>query len=160
MVQTAILDITARKHAEEVRRVSEAQARLIEAQEEALRVLSTPIIPLGDGILVLPLIGRVTQERASRILSTLAEGVVAQSARVAIVDVTGVPEADAGVAEALVRVAQAIRLLGAEVVITGIQPPIARTLVELGEGFSRIATRATLRDGIEQASKRRHAPRA
>ncbi len=155
VMMEAFVDVTARVQAEEARRVSEAQARVIEAQEEALRALSTPLIPLGDGVLILPIVGRVTQERADRILSALAEGVAAQSAAVAIVDVTGVPEADAGVARALLRVAQAIRLLGAEVVITGIQPAIARVLVDMGQDLSGMATMATLRDGIGYATRRR-----
>ena len=149
--QIAVVDVTARKQAEEARRQNEAQARLIQAQDETLRALSTPLIPIGEGILVSPLIGRITEDRAAGILETLAAGVVAQGARVAIVDVTGVPEADASVAEALVRVARAIRLLGAEVVITGIQPSIARTLVDLGADLGGLATRATLRDGIRHA---------
>ncbi|MDI1444006.1 PAS domain S-box protein [Polyangium sp. 6x1] len=149
--QIAVVDVTARRHADEVQRQNEAQAKVIEAQEETLRALSTPLIPIGDGILVAPLIGRITGERATGILETIAAGVVAQGARVAIVDVTGVPEADTSVAEALVRVAQAIRLLGAEVVITGIQPSIARTLVEIGADLGSLRTRGTLRDGIKYA---------
>ena len=149
--QIAVVDVTARKHAETVQRQNEAQARLIQAQDETLRALSTPLIPIGEGILVTPLIGRITGDRAAGILETIAAGVVAQGARVAIVDVTGVPEADVSVAEALVRVAQAIRLLGADVVITGIQPSIARTLVDLGADLGSLATRATLRDGITYA---------
>ena len=149
--QTASIDITARKQAEEARRLSETQAQIIEAQEESLRALSTPLIPLGEGILVLPLVGRVTADRADRIVEALSEGVVAQRARVAIVDVTGVPEADASFAEALVLVAKSIRLLGAEVVITGMTPPIARALVTLGADLGRLMTCGTLRDGIAYA---------
>ncbi|MDI1475490.1 PAS domain S-box protein [Polyangium sp. y55x31] len=158
--QIAVVDVTARKHAEEVQRQNEAQARLIEAQEATLRALSTPLIPIGEGILVAPLIGRITGDRAAGILETIAAGVVAQGARVAIVDVTGVPEADTSVVEALVRVAQAIRLLGADVVITGVQPSIARTLVELGADLGSLTTRATLRDGITHALRARPRRRA
>jgi rsbT co-antagonist protein RsbR len=149
--QTATIDITARRQAEEARHLSELQARIIEAQEESLRALSTPLIPLGEGILVLPLIGRVNVDRAEHILETLAQGVVTQRASVAIVDVTGVPEADTFFAEALVRVAKSIRLLGADVIITGMSPSIARTLVSLGADFARLTTCGTLRDGIAHA---------
>ncbi|MDC3958165.1 PAS domain S-box protein [Polyangium jinanense] len=158
--QIAVVDVTARRHADEVQRQNEAQARLIEAQEATLRALSTPLIPIGEGILVAPLIGRITGDRAAGIVETIAAGVVAQGARVAIVDVTGVPEADASVVEALVRVAQAIRLLGAEVVITGIQPSIARTLVDLGADLGSLTTRGTLRDGITHALRARPKRRA
>jgi rsbT co-antagonist protein RsbR len=127
------------------------QAQVIAAQAETLRVLSTPLIPLGDGVVVMPLVGRITEERAAGLVARLAAGVVEQAARAAIVDVTGVPEADAGVAEALVRAARAVRLLGANVVLTGIHPSIARTLVELGVDLGGIATRGTLRDGIHYA---------
>ena len=149
--QTATVDITARRQAEETRRISEAQARIIEAQVEALRALSTPLIPLDEGILVLPLIGRVTADRAEQILETLTAGVVAQRASVAILDVTGVPEGDAEFAEALVLVAKSTRLLGAEVVITGMKPAIARALVALGADLGRLTTCGTLRDGIAHA---------
>jgi rsbT co-antagonist protein RsbR len=149
--QTATVDVTARRQAEEARRLSEAQARIIEAQVEALRALSTPLIPLDEGILVLPLIGRVTEDRAEQILATLAEGVVAQRASVAIIDVTGVPEADTVFAEALVLVAKSVRLLGAEVVITGMNPSIALALVALGADLRRLTTCGTLRDGIAHA---------
>lgn len=155
--QIALVNITARRQAEEARRLSEAQAQIIEAQVEALRALSTPLIPLGEGILVLPLVGRVTEDRAAQILEVLAEGVVAQRARVAILDVTGVPEADVVFAEALVRVAKTIRLLGAEVVITGMMPSLARTFVEIGADLGSLITCATLRDGITHArSPKRH----
>lgn len=150
-VQIALVDVTARKEAEEERRRSEVQAELIRAQDEALRVLSTPLIPLGDGVLVMPLVGRITDERATGIVEALAGGVVEQGARVAIVDVTGVPVAEAGVAAALLRAAQVVRLLGAEVVLTGIQPSMAQTLVELGADLGGIVTRGTLRDGIRHA---------
>ncbi len=155
--QIASVDITARKQAEDARRLSEAQARIIEVQVEALRALSTPLIPLDEGILVLPLIGRVTDDRADQILEVLAEGVQAQRASVAIIDVTGVPEADASFAEALVRIAKSIRLLGAEVVITGVTPPIARALVALGTDLGRLTTCGTLRDGITRARGLRRA---
>ncbi|UQA56176.1 PAS domain S-box protein [Polyangium aurulentum] len=149
--QIALVDVTARKKAEEAERKNAAQAEVIRAQEDMLRALSTPLIPLGEGAIVMPLVGRVTGERAERILEALAEGVVTQQARVAIVDVTGVPEMDAAVADALVRAARAIRLLGADVVLTGLGPGAARALVEIGADLGGIATRGTLRDGIVHA---------
>jgi rsbT co-antagonist protein RsbR len=159
-VQVVFVDISQRKRAEEARTLAEAQAQVIRAQEASLLALSTPLIPLGEGAVVMPLVGRITGERAARILETLAAGVVEQGARTAILDVTGVPEADASVAEALVRAAQAIRLLGAEVVLTGIQPAFARTLVELGVHLQGITTRGTLRDGIAHAMGLTSLPRA
>lgn len=153
-VQVIYVDVSGRKEAEEARRRAEAQEQVIRAQEELLLSLSAPLIPLGEGLLVMPLVGRITVERAGRLVEALTQGVAANGARAAILDVTGVPEADNTVVEALARAARAIRLLGAEVVLTGIQPSIARGLVELGLDLGGVATRATLRDGIEHARRR------
>lgn len=150
-VQVLFTDITARKEAEQALLRSQAQAQMIEAQEDLLRALSAPLIPLGDGVVAMPLVGRITPDRASRIVEALAQGVVDQAAQAVILDVTGVPEADAGVAAALGRAALALRLLGAEVVLTGIQPAMARALVEIGVDLPEVTTRGTLRDGIAHA---------
>lgn len=154
-VQVIYVDVSSRKEAEEARRRAEAQEQVIRAQEELLLSLSAPLIPLGEGILVMPLVGRITVERAGRLVEALTQGVAANGARAAILDVTGVPEADNTVAQALARAAQAIRLLGAEVVLTGIQPAMARAVVEMGLDLGGVATRATLREGIEHARRRR-----
>ncbi|EYF04727.1 PAS domain S-box protein [Chondromyces apiculatus] len=153
--QLALVDVSARLEAEASLRMSEAQAKVIETQEETLRALSTPLIPLGDGVIALPLIGRITGDRGKRIVEELSAGVVEQQASVVIVDVTGVPEADDQVAAALARAAQTIRLLGAEVVLTGMQPALARTFVELGVDLGGMTTRGTLRDGISHALQSR-----
>src|SRR5690606_13742152 len=101
---TALFDITDRMRVV-------AQERTIAAQEELLLTLSAPLVPLDEGVLAMPIVGRVTPERAERLLAALAEGVVEHLARVVLLDVTGVSEADAVVAEAIVRAARAIRLL-------------------------------------------------
>ena len=152
--QVLYTDITEQEQIKEALRRAEVQEQLLRTQEETLRALSAPIIPLGDGVVVIPLIGRITAERADTLLTSLAEGVVAQSARVTIIDVTGVPSVDEGVADALVRTAAAIRLLGARVILTGIQPAMARTLVERGADLGGIVTRGLLREGIAYATRR------
>jgi rsbT co-antagonist protein RsbR len=159
-VQVVFTDITARRNAEEAERRAIAQEQTIRAQEELLRALSAPLIPLDDGVVAMPLVGRVTAERAARILEVLAQGVVEQGAEVAILDVTGVPEADEATVDALVRAARSIRLLGADVVLTGVKPSIARTLLALGADLGGVATRATLREGIRHAALRRAHVRA
>ena len=106
------------------------------------------MVPLGEGVLAVPIVGRVTPERAERLLAALTEGVVERAARVVLLDVTGMPEADAEVAAAIVRAARAIRLLGATVVLSGVRPAMAQTLVELDVDLSGLTTLATLRDGI------------
>jgi rsbT co-antagonist protein RsbR len=153
-IQVLYTDITEQEQIKAALHRAEVQGQLLRTQEETLRALAAPIIPLGEGVVVIPLIGRITAERADTLLTSLAEGVVSQSARVAIIDVTGVPVVDGGVAEALVRTASAIRLLGARVVLTGVQPAMARTLVELGVELGGIVTRGSLREGIAYATRR------
>ncbi len=138
-----------RKRAEEER--SRLQREVIEAQRSLLAELSTPLIPIREEVVVMPLIGAMNAERASQMLDTLLKGVTALGARVAIIDVTGVQEVDTHVANMLARAAQSVRLLGAEVVITGIRAGVAQVLVGLGVDLSAVPTRRNLRDGIEFA---------
>lgn len=130
------------------------QEETIRIQKELLRAISTPLVPLGDGILLMPLVGNVDAARADQIMAVLLDGVVTHSAEIAILDVTGVPSMDAAVAEALIGATKAVGLLGAGVILTGIGPAAARTLVELGIDLSTMATKSTLRDGLATARKR------
>lgn len=145
-------DITERRRAEQER--AELQQRMIEAQQALVRELSTPLIPLAQGVLAMPLIGTIDGLRAQDIMQTLMEGITAQRARIAIIDVTGVRAADGQVANALIQAARAARLLGAEVVLTGIGPEVARSLVEEGIDLGDIATLSTLQSGIAYALRR------
>jgi PAS domain S-box-containing protein len=124
------------------------QEQVIAAQQAALRELSTPIIPLTDDVVVMPLIGTIDSNRAQQVIETLLAGVAASRSKTAILDITGVQVVDTQVANALLRAAQAVKLLGARVVLTGIRPEIAQTLVGLGLDLSGIVTRATLQSGI------------
>jgi rsbT co-antagonist protein RsbR len=128
----------------------EAEA-LIRRQAEELRALSTPLIPINDRVLVMPLIGNLDTERAARILETLLEGVTRRSATAVILDVTGVNVIDTQVADALMRAARALGLVGARVVLTGIRPEVAQTLVMLGADLSSLITCSTLQAGIARA---------
>lgn len=132
----------------ENRRLQEASIRM---QEENLRALSTPLIPIAESVVVMPLIGTVNSARARQVLEKLLEGVVAHRAAVAILDVTGVPVVDAEVANGLIQAAKGVALLGAEVVLTGIRPEMARTLVELGTDLRGLVVRSTLQSGVEHA---------
>lgn len=147
-------DITERKAAEEALRRSIAQEETIRAQESALRELSTPIIPLTDTVMVMPLVGALDSQRAQQVLETLLEGVAAQRAHVVILDITGVPVVDTQVANALLRAAQAVKLLGAQIILTGIRPEVAQTLVGLGVDMTGITTLSTLQNGIMLAMGR------
>ncbi|WP_437971330.1 PAS domain-containing protein [Sorangium sp. So ce260] len=150
------IDITARKEAErEQARLREA---VIQSQARLLAELSTPLIPLSDGVLAMPLVGSLDRARAERVVDTLLRGIGASGARIAILDITGVPTVDAQVAEALLKTARGVQLLGAEVVLTGIRPEVAQILVELDAALTGIVTRGTLQDGIRYASQR--TPRA
>jgi PAS domain S-box-containing protein len=144
-----IEDVTEEIRAEETLRASQEQ--LIMAQQAALRELSTPLIPLDDGVVAMPLIGAIDSTRAQQVIETLLEGVSGHHARVAILDITGVSVVDTQVANALIRAAQAVKLLGARVVLTGIRPEVAQTLVGLGVDLNGIVTRSSLQAGIQYA---------
>jgi anti-anti-sigma factor len=122
---------------------------IINAQASTLAELSTPLIPLTSTVLVLPLVGAVDSNRAQQILETLLEGVQHHNAHTAIIDITGLPIIDTHVAGALINAAQAVRLLGAEVIITGIRPEVAQTLVSIGIDLSSIITYGALQHAIE-----------
>lgn len=142
----------------ELRAVQEEQVRM---QEEALRAqaaiiaeLSTPLIPINDQVVLMPLIGQLDSQRAQRVLDTLLNGVAAHDASIAILDITGLPIVDTSVANILIQAAQAVRLLGTDVVITGIRPEVAQTLVGLGVDLKDIITRGTLQSGVTYAIER------
>lgn len=127
------------------------QNQLIEAQRAAIRELSTPLIPISDHIVVMPIIGTIDSGRAQQIMETLLEGIARHHSDVAILDITGVQVVDTQVANALIRAAQAVKLLGARVILTGIRPQIAQTLVQLGVDLRGITTHSTLQAGIAAA---------
>jgi anti-anti-sigma factor len=145
-------DISSVKQAEEER--IQMQAEIIASQQAALNELSTPLIPITANVVVLPLIGAVDSRRAQLVMETLLEGVAERNATTAIIDITGVSVVDTQVANALIQAAQAVRLLGARVVLTGIRPEVAQTLVGLGVDLSVIDTRASLQDGIAAVLRR------
>jgi rsbT co-antagonist protein RsbR len=151
--QAVLTNVTEQLAAERAAQAAAAQAETIRLQREMLRAISTPLVPLGDGVLLMPLVGSVDQARAEQMMSTLLDGVVTHAAEVAILDVTGVPSVDASVAEALASVTKAVGLLGARVVLTGLGPSAARALVELNLELGGITTKGTLRDGIAAARK-------
>jgi rsbT co-antagonist protein RsbR len=149
VIASIVRDITFQQRAEQER--LDLQEQVIAAQQAALRELSTPLIPLADGLVAMPLIGSIDSGRAQQILDELLYGVASNHAATAIIDITGVPVVDTQVAGALVRAAQAVELLGARVVLTGIRPEVAQTLVGIGVNLGSIITRSTLRDGITYA---------
>jgi rsbT co-antagonist protein RsbR len=119
--------------------------------QAAIRELSTPVIRVHQRILLLPLVGTVDSHRAEQIMETLLTRVVEEQARAVIVDIAGVPLVDTMVADHLLKTTEAVRLLGAETILTGISAQIARTIVHLGVDISAMHTRSRLADGIELA---------
>lgn len=153
LARAAIIRDTTEQTLAEQERI-ELQEQVILAQQAALRELSTPLIPLTDDLVVMPLIGSIDSNRAQQIIETLLEGASRLQSGTTIIDITGVSVVDTQVANALLRAAQAVRLLGARVVITGIRPEVAQTLVGLGVDLSSITTHSTLQSGIAYAMRR------
>lgn len=135
---------------DEVRAADElrAQLELIEAQRATIRRLAIPIVPVGEGALCVPLVGEIDRERAQALLEDLLDRIVKDGARRALIDLTGVEGADAQTIAHLMKVARAARLLGAEVVLTGLQPAVARALVEAGLDLGGVSARATLQEAL------------
>ncbi|WP_437669874.1 PAS domain-containing protein [Sorangium sp. So ce131] len=144
-----VTNITALRHAEAER--AALQEKIIAAQQAALRELSTPLIPIADRVVAMPLVGTIDSARADQITETLLSGISNQGAHTAILDVTGVRAVDAHVADALTRTARAAQLLGTRVVLTGVRPEVAQTLVTLGVDLSGITPLSTLQSGIAHA---------
>jgi rsbT co-antagonist protein RsbR len=152
-VLTIVRDVTEQKRAEEALRQNADQQQIIRLQAAALRDLATPLIPISGQVVAMPLVGAMDTQRAQQVIEVLLRGVEASRARIAILDITGVPIVDTQVANALVAAAQAVRLLGAQVILTGIRPEVAQTLVGLGIDLASLVTRATLQDGIAYAMR-------
>jgi len=127
--------------------------RVIRAQQEAIRELSTPVLPVRERLLILPVIGTVDPLRARQLTEQLLRGIRTNRARVVVMDITGVPAMDATVANHLVLTVEAARLLGATVIVTGLSPELAQTLVNIGVDLSKMDTVGDLQGGIEEAER-------
>jgi PAS domain S-box-containing protein len=148
-----VIDVSERQRAAQEQ--TRLQEEVIRMQAATLAELSTPLIPLNDQIVVMPLVGGLDTHRVQQVLDTLLSGVQNSRAQVAIIDITGVPVVDTQVANTLLQAAQAVKLLGARVVLTGIRPEVAQTLVGLGVNLGHIVTRGTLQSGISYATQQR-----
>lgn len=127
---------------------------VISRQQRDILELSTPVVKLWDGIVALPLIGALDSERTQVVMESLLEQIVANSAAIAIIDITGVPTVDTLVAQHLLKAVAAARLMGAECIISGIRPQIAQTMVHLGVELEEVVTKASLADAFAVALKR------
>ncbi|HSB60481.1 MAG TPA: STAS domain-containing protein, partial [Vicinamibacteria bacterium] len=127
--------------------------RIIRQQQEAIRELSTPVLQVRDRLLILPIIGVIDPQRARQLTEQLLRGIRANRAKVVVVDITGVPAVDATVANHLVQTVDASRLMGANVIVTGLSSEIAQTLVTIGVDLGKINAVGDLQGGIEEAER-------
>jgi DNA-binding LacI/PurR family transcriptional regulator/anti-anti-sigma regulatory factor len=127
---------------------AQLQQEVIEAQQRVIQELSTPVIPVWEGVIIMPLIGSIDSLRARAITRALLAGINQHHARVVILDVTGVPIVDSGVAGHLNKTIQAARLKGTQTIVTGISEAVAETIVELGIDWSDVSTMVDLQTGL------------
>ena len=146
-------EIGERKKSEEER--ARLQQEVITAQKQAIQELATPIIPIMEGIIVMPLIGHIDSQRASDTMRTLLAGISQHRANLVILDITGVPFMDTGIANHLNKTIQAARLKGTQVMVTGMSDVVAETIVDLGIDWSSIETLRDLQSGFKQALRLR-----
>jgi rsbT co-antagonist protein RsbR len=127
--------------------------RVIRDQQEAIRELSTPVLQVRERLLILPIIGILDAQRARQLTEQLLKAIRAHRAKVVVIDITGVPDVDEGVANSLVQTVDASKLMGASVIITGLSSEIAETLVTIGVDLSKMDTVGDLQEGIEEAER-------
>ncbi|MEX0618144.1 MAG: STAS domain-containing protein [Pseudohongiellaceae bacterium] len=127
--------------------------RVIRQQQEAIRELSTPVLPVRERLLILPIIGLIDPQRARQLTEQVLHGIRVNRAKVVVMDLTGVPSVDAAVANHLVQTVEASRLVGAEVIVTGLSPELSQTLVTISVDLGKMFTVGDLQGGIEEAEK-------
>ncbi len=127
--------------------------RIIRQQQEAIRELSTPVLQVRERLLILPIIGLIDPQRARQLTEQLLHGIRGTRAKVVVMDITGVPSIDANVANYLVQTVDAARLMGATVIVTGLSPEIAQTLVVIGVDLTKMDTVGDLQGGMEKAER-------
>ncbi|PPU00793.1 STAS domain-containing protein [Xanthomonas arboricola] len=127
---------------------------IIVRQQEEMLELSTPVVKLWDGVLALPMIGTLDSQRTQVVMESLLQRIVDTGSEIAIIDITGVPTVDTLVAQHLLKTVTAIRLMGADAIISGVRPQIAQTIVHLGLDLQGIVTKANLSDALALALKR------
>src|SRR5262245_61296533 len=137
-----------------IKTFQKAREEVINRQQREMLELSTPVVKLWEGILALPMIGTLDSSRTQVVMETLLQKVVDTGAQIAILDITGVPTVDTLVAQHLLKTVTALRLMGAECIISGVRPQIAQTIVHLGVDLQGVTTKANLADALALALKR------
>jgi PAS domain S-box-containing protein len=143
-------DMTERKQAEEALAQKAASEALSRRAQEILDI-STPVVQVWEGIILAPIIGTLDSQRTQQLTEKILDGIVETRSTVALVDITGVPAVDTQTARHLIESISAVRLLGADVILTGIRPAIAQTLVHLGIDLAGVTTRSSLAAGLRAA---------
>ncbi|WP_070885345.1 STAS domain-containing protein [Pseudomonas sp. D1-3] len=137
-----------------IRTFQKSREAVIKRQQEELLELSTPVVKLWDGVLALPMIGTLDSQRTQVVMESLLQRIVDTGAEIAIIDITGVPTVDTLVAQHLLKTVTAIRLMGADCIISGVRPQIAQTIVHLGLDLQGVVTKANLADALKLALSR------
>ncbi|MBX3208861.1 MAG: STAS domain-containing protein [Labilithrix sp.] len=127
----------------------EEKLAMIEVQRAAIRELSTPIIEVWEGVLCLPVVGVLDTTRSAEMTEALLSAIVSKKAECAIIDITGIQVMDTGTADHFLRMARAVRLLGANCLLTGINPAIAQTIIHMGVDLSGVITHRTMRNALQ-----------
>ncbi|MBY0547265.1 MAG: STAS domain-containing protein [Candidatus Obscuribacterales bacterium] len=127
--------------------------RTIRLQTDAIKELATPVLQVRPGLLISPIVGMIDTQRARQLTEAILHSIRAQRAKVVVIDITGVPIVDSKVANHLVQTVEAARLMGTVVILTGISPEIAQTLVVLGVNLSSVRTVGDLQEGFEEAER-------
>ncbi|MFJ5297909.1 STAS domain-containing protein [Pseudomonas sp. NPDC088368] len=137
-----------------IRTYQKSRESVIKRQQEELLELSTPVVKLWDGVLALPMIGTLDSQRTQVVMESLLQRIVDTGSEIAIIDITGVPTVDTLVAQHLLKTVTAIRLMGADCIISGVRPQIAQTIVHLGLDLQGVVTKANLADALALALRR------
>jgi rsbT co-antagonist protein RsbR len=122
----------------------------IEAQEAAIAELQTPIMEVWDGVLCMPIVGIVDSVRTADMARTLLQMIVQTKARLALIDITGIQVMDTRAVDHFLRMARAVRLLGARAVLSGVHPNVSQTIVHMGLDLRGIETHRSMRDALRQ----------
>jgi len=137
-----------------IRTYQKNREAVIKRQQEELLELSTPVVKLWEGVLALPLIGTLDSQRSQTVMESLLQRIVDTGSEIAIIDITGVPTVDTLVAQHLLKTVTAIRLMGADCIISGVRPQIAQTIVHLGLDLGTLTTKSNLADALKLALSR------
>lgn len=151
----------AQRRTQAYQRDLEEKLATIDRQQAAIRELSTPVIEVWSGVLCLPVVGIMDTTRSAEMTDALLRAVADKKAKCAIIDITGIEVMDTGTADHFMRMARAVRLLGAECFLTGISPAIAQTIVHMGMDLRGIVTYRSLRDALQnyvRSSLQKHRP--